>query len=606
MAKQVLINGKPTNGINPYIDSLVFGGAWEIPSSGPVLIKYLFAEQGEEFVGKPWGVDAINAVRSVQMAWEAVANIDFQATTDLADADVNYLQTHKGSFSKGVIGRHDIPGFNEGEPLEGWFNVDHPSWSEKGLRQGGYGYRTILHELGHSLGLAHPFDGGSADDATRFPGVPRGGKNSLGTYDMSQGIWTTMSYNAGWNSVFGAKKVEFGNEATPMALDIAAVQAIYGAAPNHTGNDEYVLPDANRSGAFWSCIWDTGGDADTISAAFANSLQDALLFLEEAPLEGPHAGGYVSRIKGIRGGFTIANGVTIENAVGGDGNDHIRGNSAANDLFGGNGNDFIEGGEGDDTLTGSKGRDRIDGGQGFDTFVLDGKENDFRITELGQWTKIENRKTGEYDLAKNIELIQYEKQNDLNNTFVDHVQNRYVQYVEEVSVRDVFEKGIRIEGQTYKSVFVGGSDGYVSFGEGLHTGLHHNEFQTFDTPNISPYWGDADDDDGRITYGVNRARDSFVVTWYNVHPGNLYSEDEDPLWSYQLELMDRGNGKMRIVFRYPGTDWTGGDDYRDDNDDEHPDLAPHAGFEFDDEVELSRDETGQDDNHPGVFWWDVG
>ena len=44
----------------------------------------------------------------------------------------------------------------------------------------------------------------------------------------------------------------------------------------------------------------------------------------------PIAGGAMSRVDGIFGGYTIANGVVIENAVGGKGNDTLVGNSADN------------------------------------------------------------------------------------------------------------------------------------------------------------------------------------------------------------------------------------------------------------------------------------
>ena len=50
------------------------------------------------------------------------------------------------------------------------------------------------------------------------------------------------------------------------------------------------------------------------------------------------------------GGFTIAKGSKIENAIGGSGNDLIIGNALANSLTGGSGNDTLTGGEGADVF----------------------------------------------------------------------------------------------------------------------------------------------------------------------------------------------------------------------------------------------------------------
>ncbi|HVF37587.1 MAG TPA: M10 family metallopeptidase C-terminal domain-containing protein, partial [Sphingomicrobium sp.] len=79
-------------------------------------------------------------------------------------------------------------------------------------------------------------------------------------------------------------------------------------------------------------------------------------------------GGRVSFAYGLHGGFTVANGVTIEQAWGGSGNDQLFGNSAANLLHGGNGNDALFGGDGNDTLIGGGGQDMMTGGAGADLF----------------------------------------------------------------------------------------------------------------------------------------------------------------------------------------------------------------------------------------------
>ncbi|MGJ3629135.1 M10 family metallopeptidase C-terminal domain-containing protein [Sphingomonas sp. MMS24-JH45] len=87
-------------------------------------------------------------------------------------------------------------------------------------------------------------------------------------------------------------------------------------------------------------------------------------------------GGRVSYANGIFGGFTIANGVVIENATGGSGNDKLVGNDVANTLKGNAGKDLLVGGLGDDRLEGGVGTDWLNGGAGNDTLVGGKGDND--------------------------------------------------------------------------------------------------------------------------------------------------------------------------------------------------------------------------------------
>lgn len=64
--------------------------------------------------------------------------------------------------------------------------------------------------------------------------------------------------------------------------------------------------------------------------------------------------------------------LSIENVVGGNGNDLITGNAVANALTGGNGNDTLNGAQGNDILNGGLGNDVLNGGLGIDTAVYTG------------------------------------------------------------------------------------------------------------------------------------------------------------------------------------------------------------------------------------------
>ncbi|WP_211315533.1 M10 family metallopeptidase C-terminal domain-containing protein, partial [Roseicyclus mahoneyensis] len=209
-------------------------------------------------------------------------------------------------------------------------------WDTAGLAQGGFGFVTLIHEIGHGMGLAHPHDTGGG--STIMPGVFDPFADT-GTSGLNQGIYTTMSYIDGWVAAPHGltPSLNYGYQGALMAFDIAVLQDRYGANMSfNTGNETYVLPTTNGPGTFYAAIWDAGG----VDAIVHNGSAAAVIDLRPASLtyaEG--GGGYVSYVQGIHGGFTIANGVVIENATGGSGNDTITGNDANNVLIGGAGFD---------------------------------------------------------------------------------------------------------------------------------------------------------------------------------------------------------------------------------------------------------------------------
>ncbi len=324
-------------------------------------------EAGDSYTTTGWDSYEIGQAMTAFSNFSDVANVTFNVVTDPAQADFMMIESTDATSALGYwgVGGGSISVGGVSYNLDGWgvFNAADPSWSTDGLAVGGYGYVTLIHEIGHGMGLAHPHDNGGGSEIMNGVAGPFG---SLGDFDLNQGVWTTMSYNDGWQTApHGLPPGQgYGFQGTLMALDIAVLQQMYGAnTGENTGDDSYVLPTANVSGTHYAAIWDAGG-TDTI---VHNGSAAATIDLRAATLDyAAGGGGFMSYVTGIHGGFTIADGVVIENATGGSGADAITGNDAGNRLFGRGGNDTILGGGGDDTVVGGEGHDRLVGEAGND------------------------------------------------------------------------------------------------------------------------------------------------------------------------------------------------------------------------------------------------
>ncbi|MDY8109272.1 M10 family metallopeptidase [Fulvimarina sp. 2208YS6-2-32] len=401
---------------NVYIDALIWGANSWRTDTGP--ITYYFADQSDvsDTVGPiaffnsladdptdrppqtalmdPWSNDEKAAFTQAFDLFAAVTPLRFEEAASLAEANIvewqagiDLLTDKTAGFHLGPNGTSPFP--SNPNQVYGIFNQDLPQWAE--LQRGGDGFNTIIHELGHGMGLAHPHDGGDRADATTFPLVT--GDEDIGD-GQNQAPFTVMSYITNLASVFGAANPVYGNLGGLGALDVAALQTIYGVNRDYrTEDNTYGLGTENGPGAFWTTLWDTGG-IDTIDNS--TSSVRSLIDLREAPLTGPSAGGYLSLNEGVQGGFTIANGVVIENAIGGSGADRIIANNADNRIVAGAGDDIVQ------TRVGA---DVVDGGRGTDMLVL-------TIAGTGMQTGIasDGRALLSYDggsaLLSSVELVQ--------------------------------------------------------------------------------------------------------------------------------------------------------------------------------------------------------
>ena len=254
---------------------------------------------------------------------------------------------------------------------------------------------AFWHEIGHSLGLVHPFlTTNGLDDNTgsdRFEDFLGPLWTAPGDHYLNSNSYTVMTYaphkwgedNPLTPEFDPNSDVGFGN-GSYAPFDIAALQYLYGKnTTTALGNDVYSFNDNLRASDGVRTIWDNGG-TDTI---VYNGGQRVVINLNDATLQREiGGGGFLSTNESKQTGFLIANGVVIENATGGFQSDVLTGNEFANTLNGGGGNDVLNGGGGNDVLIGGTGSNTLNGGTGFDRAVLSGTNANTSVTDTGGGT----------------------------------------------------------------------------------------------------------------------------------------------------------------------------------------------------------------------------
>jgi serralysin len=315
-----------------------------------------------------------------------------------------------------------------------WTATPDANGSNGWLRFGGYGETTLVHELGHAVGLSHP---GAYNFGPGFSvNYVNGAEYAQDSKEYSiMSYWSDRETNAlvtTWN-VFLA-----GQPQTPMVHDIYTVQQMYGADPTtRTGDTTYGFNstagkdvyDFTKNPYPMLSVYDASGTHDKIDlssftagqfidlhpgsfssiggapASLAQTNADRAQWNVDsgsspsdpyylAPLtQGQYDALIGSRLPiiesrieastGVDGinatefcNFSIAYNTHIEDATGGSARDLIWGNDDANILSGLGGDDVIKGFGGNDTLIGGDGNDNF-------VFVDDGSLDTVQDFETG-------------------------------------------------------------------------------------------------------------------------------------------------------------------------------------------------------------------------------
>lgn len=416
-----------------------FAGATHLDGDGDPYLTYSYYDGDVAYPavyngsssGPPATVSSVNshgagnevALNSAFDAWDAVADFSFyeveESGGEVGELRVAYTDLESGAQAfayapgNGLVNgdiwfeqdQVDIAGADD----FGTDGIDEESsyYSNGTGSKPGFNYFAALHEIGHALGLSHPFDTGDdqSDGDDDLPLAQDSMRNTVMTYSQLDRNMILKFNNSG--SSLPTYRIW---ALTPMLYDIEMMEHYYGVENDGaTGNNTYsfgVSPQTIQT------ITDGGGidtfdlsnqtreniidlTAGSLSSVGIYSVDDQVsdwattLGTSTAAIQSvvDTMDGYASAANSYYSAYSrtalytgeynvgIASSTIIENAIGGSANDTITGNSSNNTIDGGTGDDLLEGNGGDDT---------IDGGAGTeDVLVFNDIRANYTITDLG-------------------------------------------------------------------------------------------------------------------------------------------------------------------------------------------------------------------------------
>lgn len=356
---------------DPRIDALLDKESYrlnhESPLKTPVTVTFSFPSQlpttytGENAAGwTPFSTEQQTATRSVLSLLQQQINVTF---VEVADTATGFGVMRFSNNSQASSSGYAIM------PNSTSTDLDADTWiaigSDQGLESGGYNWMTLVHEIGHAIGLNHPgnYNAGEASNGTEVG-------NFLGVNEDAF-FNSVMSYRHSAQSI---------QDTWFMPYDMLTLRYLYGTKAFATQDNVYKYKD--NAGLSASNIVDDGG-IDTLD--FSEVTSGVTINLTP--------GAYSSVGKNSSGSATLANLTTsfdavIENVLGTAAADIIVGNTAVN------------------LITGGAGDDKVDGAAGIDTLKLTSAKSAYTLTKTTTgFTIQDNAGTDGTDTFSNVERL---------------------------------------------------------------------------------------------------------------------------------------------------------------------------------------------------------